>query len=289
MAIVSKVCIVGARGMLGRELVRVCQELSALQPIECHPIDLEEVDITDADRVVDVIGRLRPDLLINAAGYTDVDGCESHQALAAAANAEGPGSLAYACHINHCKFIHVSSDYVFDGKKTDPYLPDDPIGPLNVYGQSKADGETLVRQSQCRHVIVRSSWLFASHGNNFIKTMLSLFHQREEVSVVTDQVGCPTYAGDLAEALFAIAASDFEGTCHFCNAGHCSWYDYAVEIARQVRSHVRVLPITSTQLNRSAIRPAYSVLSTKTFTQLTGIIPRPWQNALAECLEERGI
>jgi len=288
MATTEKVCIVGAYGMLGRELVEACQQAPGRQSIECLPLDLEEIDITDARRVADVIAQLRPNLVINAAGYTDVDGCDSHQALAAAANANGPAYLAHACRAHRCRLIHVSSDYVFDGRKSEAYLPDDPVHPLNVYGRSKADGERLVREAQCSYVIVRSSWLFGRYGKNFVKTMLALFQERDELSVVTDQVGCPTYARDLALALLAVGQSDFVGTCQFCNAGACSWHEFAVEIARQAGVRVKVLPITSEQLNRPAKRPAYSVLSTKSFTKHTGMTPRPWQEALAQCLQELG-
>jgi len=274
--------------MLGRELVKACRRLAARQPIECCELDQEEIDIADPGRVCDVVGQLRPRLLINAAGYTDVDGCESHPELAQAVNADGPANLARACRANRCRLVHVSSDYVFDGRKSEPYLPHDPVNPLSVYGRTKADGERLVRDILPDHVIVRSSWLFGYHGRNFVKAILKTAGGSDQVLVVTDQVGCPTYAGDLAEALVVLGRSNRRGTYHFCNAGSCSWNEFAAEIVRQAGVGIRVLPTTTAELNRPAVRPAYSILGTEGFVRHTGIVPRPWPEALARCLEELG-
>jgi dTDP-4-dehydrorhamnose reductase len=231
-----------------------------------------------------MIGELRPSLVINAAAYTDVDGCETHESDALAVNATGPANLAEACGQCGARLVHVSTDYVFDGIKGTPNLPDDPIAPQSAYGRTKADGERRVRELlPDGHVIVRTSWLFGMHGKNFVKTILKLAAERPELRVVTDQVGCPTYAPDLAAALLICGLSATTGTFHFCNAGACSWNEFAAEIVRLTGAPCRVLPRTTAELNRPAKRPAWSVMSTESFTDATGVEPRPWPQALSEC------
>lgn len=279
----DRICIVGAAGMLGRELVAACAR-AGLDDV--HALDLPEIDITDAAATAGVIGGLRPALVINAAAFTNVDGCETQQDLAMAVNGRGPGNLAAACRACEARLVHVSSDYVFDGCKREPYLPDDPVNPMSVYGRSKAEGDRFVRETLPDHAIVRSSWLFAAGGSNFVKTILRLSRERDELRVVNDQVGRPTFARDLAEALLRLGRSRRTGTYHFCNAGACSWQEFAAEIVRQSGSRVPVRPMTTAELNRPAPRPAYSVLSTDSFTADTGLSPRPWPEALAECLAQ---
>ncbi len=276
------VWIVGAAGMLGRELVPLCRE--RLPEAEVSALDLPEFDITDAEAVEAALRRTRPQLVINAAAYTDVDGCESHELEARAVNASGPANLARACRAHGARLVHVSTDFVFDGRKRSPYEPDDPVHPLSAYGRTKAEGEELVRAVLPDHVIVRTSWLFGPHGRNFVKTILRLSAERDELQVVDDQVGCPTYAPDLAAALLALALGGHTGTVHFCNDGACSWHGFASEIVRLAGHTARVRPITSAQLSRPAVRPAYSVLSTQSFRQAAGIAPRPWQEALELCV-----
>lgn len=278
----STICIVGAKGQLGFELLR---GLSA-HPAAVHGLDVDQVDITRPDSIAATMQRLRPTLLINAAAYTDVDGCQGKPELAYAVNGTGPGLLAAACREHGCRLLHVSTDYVFDGTKTTPYLPDDPVNPQSVYGKSKAEGEQRIRESLADHVIVRTSWLFGVHGHNFVKTILRLAGQRDFLAVVTDQVGRPTGARDLAAALLALAGTPFCGTCHFANAGTCTWNRFAAEIVRLAGLTTPVRPMTTAELNRPAPRPAWSVLDTTSFTEKTGIQPRPWQVALAECVAE---
>lgn len=282
----ERILIVGGKGMLGRELSAVARARGERRGAEVYDFDVEEIDITAADRVMRTLADLRPRLVINAAAYTDVDGCESHEEAATAVNADGPGNLAAACRAVGGRLIHVSTDYVFNGSKSSPWLPDDPIAPLNAYGRSKARGDDRIRETLADHAIVRTSWLFGFHGKNFVKTILKLSGEREELRVVTDQVGRPTYARDLADALLAIGRTAARGTFHFCNAGACSWNDFATEIVQLAGSKARVLPTTSAEFVRPAARPAYSVLSTESFTEATGITPRPWQQALSECVAE---
>jgi dTDP-4-dehydrorhamnose reductase len=180
----------------------------------------------------------------------------------------------------------VSTDYVFDGTKGEPYLPDDSIQPQSAYGLSKAEGDRLIRENLSDHVIVRTSWLYAAHGTNFVLTMLRLAGERSELRVVDDQVGCPTYARDLAAVLLRLGLGKWTGTYHFCNAGVSSWNVFAKEILKLAGSSVPVLPMSTRDLNRPARRPACSVLSTRELTIATGLRPRAWREALAECMGE---
>ncbi|MBP7937411.1 MAG: dTDP-4-dehydrorhamnose reductase [Phycisphaerae bacterium] len=292
--------------MLGQELMRAASRGSdqrsvvsgrheeGIRSAECRVVglDIEEIDITEPASVDAVMDELRPRLVINAAAYTDVDGCESNRAMAMAVNAEGPANLARACQRLGARLVHVSTDYVFDGCKDSPYLPEDPVDPQSVYGRSKAEGERGIREILTDYAIVRTSWLFAAGGKNFVKTILKLAGERDELRVVTDQVGRPTYAADLAQALVQIGERPAIGsqrgvgarTGHFCNAGACSWFEFAAEIVRLSGKRCRVLPTTTADFPRPARRPAYSVLSTDSLEQEFGIRPRDWREALAECL-----
>lgn len=284
MAVAESLCIIGAKGMLGRELVRLCSEGPLAIFAKMHALDIEEIDISAPTSVSAVFGRLCPRVVINAAAYTDVDGCESHEDRAMSVNAEGPANLARACRESGARLVHVSTDYVFDGSKMSPWLPDDPVRPINVYGRSKAAGDENVRRLLPNHAIVRTSWLFGVHGKNFVRTILQLSMNREEVTVVTDQIGRPTFAADLAEALLRMAAADCTGTYHFANAGVCSWNELACEIVRLSGRRCRVLPMLASQLERPAARPAYSVLDTGRIERDLGIRPRHWKEALADCM-----
>jgi len=288
MAVGEAICIVGAKGMLGQELVKACRDAALGQAALVHAIDREEIDIADARSTRDVIERLRPALAFNAAAYTDVDGCETNGGLAEAVNAAGPAHLAKVCRDIACRLVHVSTDYVFDGDKRTPYMPEDAVNPRSVYGKTKAEGERRVREILPDHVVVRTSWLFGVHGQNFVKTILRMARQRDTLKIVDDQVGCPTYARDLAAALVALGHSPVTGTYHFCNAGACSWNEFAKEIVRLAGLQARVISTNTAALGRPARRPAYSVLSTDKIARDAGILPRPWKEALAECMKELG-
>lgn len=280
----ERICIVGAGGMLGTELVRLCGEFEP--PVRFHALRAADMDITDGEAVGDVLTMLRPTLVLNAAAYTNVDGCESASETAMRVNGDGPGHLARACKSVGCRLVHVSSDYVFDGRKGTPYLPDDPVCPASAYGRSKAEGDRQIREILENHIIVRTSWLYAAHGSNFVRTMLRLAGERDELRVVDDQFGSPTFARDLAEALLLLGRTAPAGTHHFCNTGICSWNGFAAEIMRQAGITIPVKPMSSTELNRPAQRPAYSVLDTGRLTAQTGLKPRAWRDALRDCLLE---
>jgi dTDP-4-dehydrorhamnose reductase len=276
----QSICIIGAKGMLGQELVRACPNAGAY--------DLPELDITNSDHVNTILSDVAPEIVINVAAYTDVDGCETETELAHAVNAEGVANLATACRVIGTRMLHVSTDYVFDGTSDRPYRPEDPVHPINEYGRSKAAGEARLREILPDHAIVRTSWLFGTFGQNFVKTILKLASERDVIRVVTDQIGAPTHARDLAKTLLTLAVTSHIGTYHFRNAGQCSWYEFAGEIVRLAGLKMRVEPTTSQEFVRPAARPAYSILDITTLTEVVGAAPRKWQDALAECLAEIG-
>ncbi|MBT7718904.1 MAG: dTDP-4-dehydrorhamnose reductase [Halieaceae bacterium] len=259
---IQKVLITGAAGQLGRELLR-----SVPEGVECIAATREILDIADAAQVRAFVRRERPGLIINAAAYTAVDKAESEQELAAAINVNGAANLATACAENGSRLIHVSTDFVFDGTSSTPYLPDAPTSPLGEYGRSKLAGEQAVVAGLPSALIMRTAWVYSAFGGNFVKTMLRLMAEREELSVVADQVGTPTWARGLADALWLAAdQSDLQGLYHWTDAGVCSWYDFAVAIAEEaleiglLQRMPRIHPIPGSAYPTPAARPAFSVL-----------------------------
>jgi dTDP-4-dehydrorhamnose reductase len=250
--------------------------------------------VTDRDAVRAAVASTEPDLVLNAAAYTQVDAAESEADLAARVNAEGPAWLAEACAADGVPLIQISTDYVFDGRSRRPYRPEDSTNPLSVYGRTKWEGEQAVRERLPQHLIVRTSWVYAPHGRNFFRTMTRLAREQATLRVVADQRGCPTLAADLARALVGAAAGAMErpdrwGTYHFCNAGETTWHGFASAIVAGLASQPEVvarsvLPITTSDHPRPAVRPAYSVLDTTSWTAAFGLPPRPWQEALADAL-----
>jgi len=286
---IKSILVVGAKGMLGCEVVAALYDdpwKTKIASYQVHAFDLEEIDITKIASVKNCFDASQPQLVINCAAYTDVDGCETDRAIAFAVNGDGPGNLALACRERNAKLVHISTDFVFDGKKDTPYLPEDPTGPLSVYGESKLAGEIAVRQNLDNHIIIRISWLFGKHGKNFVATIRRLARERESLEVVNDQVGSPTYAADLAQAILYLVEVDAVGTFHFCNEGTCSWYDFACAIVRQSNLPAAVRPVGSDKFPRPARRPAWSVLDTAKYRQTTGLSIRPWQDALADYLRD---
>src|SRR4051812_4383182 len=254
--------------MLGREVVRAASEhdVVALTHAELDVTDREAVAAAAEDRVV-----------INCAGFTDVDGAEADEEAATSLNGAAPGHLAAAARA----IVHPSTDYVFDGTKGTPYVESDPIGPRSAYGRSKLAGERAVAAANPRHLIVRTSWLFGPGGRNFVDTMLGLAGEHGELKVVADQVGCPTYAGHLARALVELAEREAYGIHHVAGAGACSWFEFAAEIFRRTEVGVRLVPCTTEEYPRPAPRPAYSVLG----SERTDAIRLPdWQEGLAAYL-----
>ncbi len=281
------VLILGARGMLGSELVRQTRVRLERGGGRTVAWDLDELDIRDPARVRTRLGAMRPRIVINAAAYTNVDGCETNVDEAMAVNAAAPGHLGDACRAGDALLVQFSTDFVFDGRATEPYAVDAPTHPLSVYGRSKWEGEQGVRASRCRHLILRTSWLFGAGGHNFVEAILARAEAGEPLRVVTDQVGRPTHTVDLAMAVIRLLDASADGTHHFANAGQCSWHEFAREIVRQAGFTCEVATLTSAELNRPAARPAYSVLDTSGYTALTGHRPAPWQEALGRYLASR--
>ncbi|MDH4099973.1 MAG: dTDP-4-dehydrorhamnose reductase [Nitrospirota bacterium] len=276
----EKVLVTGVGGMLGFQMMNIMTER-----FNVIGVGHSEMDITNPALVKKVIEKIKPDTVINCAAYTKVDDCETRHGEAFSVNAEGPRILAEACRDNEARLVHVSTDYIFDGRKSDAYIEGDYPNPLNIYGRSKLEGEQNVRRGLEDHLIVRTSWLYGENGANFVNTILRLASERNELRVVNDQLGSPTYTKDLAIAIRALLEYGTTGTYHFANSGICSWYDFACEILR-LRGIVKsVIPITTEEFPRPAKRPARSVLATGKLAALTGSAPRPWQEALKQFLE----
>jgi dTDP-4-dehydrorhamnose reductase len=292
--------VTGAGGMLGRDVVRA----AARGGHGVTGLARAELDVCDAAAVAAALGRLRPDVVVNCAAWTDVDGAEAAEEAALAVNATAAGLLARGCTAIGARMIHVSTDYVFDGRADRPYLESDQVGPRSAYGRTKLAGEREVIAAGDGHAVVRSSWLFGAGGRNFAATMLRLAGDgREEVSVVTDQVGAPTFTGHLADALIELAGrlagerasaaaagavhspGGAGGVHHVAGSGRCSWHEFAVEIFAQAGVSCGVLEATSAELARPAPRPPWSVLGSERADAL--ILPG-WRDGLAAYLAETG-
>jgi dTDP-4-dehydrorhamnose reductase len=267
--------------MLGRAVAGSATRLGH----DVHAATRAQLDVTDVDAVRRALLEQRPDAVVNCAAYTDVDGAEKDRRTADAVNRLAAGYVAAAAAEAGAAIVHVSTDYVFDGSKREPWLESDPTGPLGVYGETKLAGEQAVAQANPAHAIVRTAWLYGAGGRNFVDTMLALGAQREEVSVVTDQVGCPTWTGQLADALVELTERPLRtGVHHIAAAESCSWNELAREIFDRARIDCRVLPATSEQFPRPAKRPAYSVLGTERADPLE---LAPWRQGLGEYLATR--
>jgi dTDP-4-dehydrorhamnose reductase len=257
----------------------------------------EALDLAQAERARLRVAERRPLIVINAAAYTAVDTAERERDQAFAVNRDGPAALAEACAEIAASLIQLSTDYVFDGTKHGAYEEDDPVHPLSVYGESKAAGEAAIRERLDRHVIIRTAWVYCPIGRNFVRTMLRLGAERDQLGVVDDQQGSPTSAAEVARALIVVATAlaegrnDAFGTYHFCGAGATSWYGFARAIfagaqKRGMRVPGTVVPITTAQYPTPAKRPMNSVLNSEKIARAFGVAARPWQDALADCLDE---
>jgi dTDP-4-dehydrorhamnose reductase len=266
--------------MLGQDVVRAARNVNH-EPI---PLGHDELDIRDREAVERAVIENNPGAVINCAAWTDVDGAESHFDEAVEANGTGAGIVAAAAASLHVPVVHPSSDYVFDGSNQDGYVESDETGPLSAYGKSKLAGEEETAAANPRHFIVRASWLFGVNGRNFVDTMLGLADTQDEVVVVRDQIGCPTYTGHLAEGLVQLLDGEEYGIHHMAGGGRCSWYEFAVEIFSQAGVDCRVLSATSDMLDRPAPRPAFSVLVTEREHPI--LLPE-WQEGLRDYLAER--
>ena len=256
-----KILLTGADGQLGRCIQDRAGEHQLI------PLNRQALDITEEQAVLACIQQHRPDVLVNSAAYTNVDKAELEPELAFAVNRDGPANIAKACAQFDISLIHISTDYVFDGTKGSPYTPEDKPNPINVYGKSKLAGEEAIRRTWDKHLIIRTSWLFSEYGNNFVKTMLRLAKERDEIRVVDDQVGCPTYAGDLAEVVLALLDERCWGTCHVVGTPAVSWYSFANTIMKTLSAQKpplllpQFVPISTDEYPTAALRPLYSELA----------------------------
>ncbi len=281
------ILVTGANGQLGSELRR----LGAVSPNRYLFTDVGELDITDREAVRRIVEREKIEIIINCAAYTNVERAEEDEPTARLINSSAVENLALAAREHDALMIHISTDYVFGGAGNTPRTEQTPTDPLGAYGRTKLEGEQRLLAAGCRHLIFRTAWLYSEYGNNFLKTMLRLTAEKERVNVVFDQVGSPTYAGDLALVIFGIIESEKyignEGIYHFSNEGVCSWYDFAVEIARAA-GHDRcdIRPCRSSEFPSKVTRPAYSVLDkTKIKTVFNVEIPH-WRDSMLYCLKK---
>lgn len=274
--------------MLGRDLVeelRSSWEVGPQPQWEVVPWDLEEIDIRDERQTIEAVEKVRPEVVVNVAAYTDVDGCEAEQEKAFAVNAEGMKHLALAARGSRAKVVYLSTDYVFDGSKTEPYLETDPPRPLNVYGLSKLQGERYVQALAEDGLIIRTQWLYGRYGKNFVSSVLHQAEEKRVLSIVDDQIGSPTYTVDLSKAISALIRQGATGIFHVTNRGICSWYAFGEAVLKwSGRSDVRVVPMTSRELCRPARRPLYSALSGERLMREAGMSLRPWPEALRDYL-----
>lgn len=276
-----KVLVTGVKGQLGYDVVNELEKRGHM----AVGTDVEEMDITDAGKVETVLKKEKPDAVIHCAAYTAVDAAEDNEDLCRKINAEGTENIAKACQDLNCKMLYVSTDYVFDGEGERPWEPDDEREPLNVYGITKYEGELAVEKYVEKFFIVRIAWVFGKNGKNFIKTMLNLGKTHDEVKVVDDQIGSPTYTFDLARLLVDMIETDKYGRYHATNEGLCSWYDFAKEIFKQAGMNVKVSPVTSEEFAAKAKRPHNSRMSKEKLSE-NGFERLPkWQDALARYLE----
>jgi dTDP-4-dehydrorhamnose reductase len=275
-----RVTVLGASGLLGQALMR------QWKGDEVIGLSSRDVDIRDAQRLQKKLNETRPEWIVLAAAYTDVDGCESNQELAFSVNRDGAVSVAQAAQKAGARLLFLSTDYVFDGRKTTPYETDDSRNPQSVYGRTKAEAEVRLLALVPDCCIVRTSWLFGTGGKCFPDTILKLAASRPTLDVVNDQHGCPTYVVDLASAIVQLCRKQAHGIVHATNTGECSWFEFACEIVNRSGLKTEVRPVSSQQMRRPALRPAYSVLSAKSLRQL-GISMPTWHDALQRYLEER--
>lgn len=272
-----KILITGSNGMLGHDLQDALKEK--------HELILttsKSLDITDKNHTIEFICDAKPDIVINSAAYTDVDGCEENESLAYAVNGEGVRNLALACSRLDCPLVHISTDYIFNGKKDSPLVEDDEIGPISVYGKSKLKGEEAILEILDKYFIVRTAWLYGTNGKNFPRTMLKLAENHSEITVVYDEVGTPTYTPDLAKAISELIETDFYGIYHITNSGSCSWCEFARYIFDVADVDVKVIPVTASEFARPAPRPSYSVLNNRNWIK-NGFKPlRNYKEAIKE-------
>jgi dTDP-4-dehydrorhamnose reductase len=283
-----KTLVMGCNGQLGHSLAD-----TASVNVNLIGLDLPELDITDASAVLEICRETRPDVIVNAAAYTAVDQAESESALATSVNVEGPRNIAIASREVGARLIHISTDFVFDGQSSAPYKADAVTNPLSVYGQTKRDGELAVlEETSGTAVVIRTSWLYSKTGSNFVKTMLRLMGERDELGIVADQFGSPTWADSLAEALWAfVDAPEHSGIFHWTDSGETSWQEFAVAIQQEALAlgllgkAIPIHAIKTEDYPTAATRPAYSVLDCSSTIQAINIQPAEWRTNLRRMLK----
>jgi len=287
-----KVLVTGCNGQAGRELCKKSTE----RGLEIISLDLPDFDITDMKAVDEIISQSSVFAVINAAAYTAVDKAESEPDIAFNVNQKGPANLATSCRKQGIPLIHISTDYVFDGSKTDAYIETDPVSPVGVYGKSKAAGEGEVRNILADHIILRTAWLCSEHGNNFVKTMVRLGQERDEIGVVADQYGCPTFAFDIAEAILDIVSQITKkndipwGTYHYCGKGVTTWYEFAKKTLEQAGEYTslkvkNIVPLTTKEYPTPAKRPVNSALDCTRIQNSFNVFPKQWQDSLSDLVQ----
>ena len=280
------ILVIGANGQLGNEM----RLLGATSKNNYIFTDVTELNITDKAAISAMVKEHRIQVIINCAAYTNVDKAEDDEATADLLNHTAARYLAEAAKEVDAVLIHVSTDYVFHGDKNVPYTEDEPTSPLGVYGRTKLAGEQAIQQSGCRYLIFRTAWLYSSFGNNFVKTMRRLTSERDTLNVVFDQVGSPTFAGDLARAIFEVVEKEAyvgtEGIYHYSNEGVCSWYDFAVEISNLSHTRCDIRPCHSDEFPSKVTRPSYSVLDKTKLKKTFGIVVPHWKESLVKCIEQ---
>lgn len=279
----KNVVITGSKGQLGSSI----HALEAVHPaLRFIYADIEQLDLTDKNAVIAFLKANKTDYVLNCAAYTAVDKAEDEPELCDLVNHIGAGNVGEAAALIQAKVIHISTDYVFDGTGYRPYVETDKPCPTSVYGESKRKGEEAIRKACPESIIIRTSWLYSEYGNNFVKTMLRLGRERDELSIIYDQTGTPTYAGDLASAMLAIVeAQEFvSGVYHYSNEGVCSWYDFALKTLQVAGIECRIHPIESKEYPTKATRPHYSVLNKSKIKSTYGLVIPHWEASLKNML-----
>tara|TARA_R110000744_G_scaffold228073_1_gene346061 strand:+ start:255 stop:1115 length:861 start_codon:yes stop_codon:yes gene_type:complete len=278
------ILVTGSNGQLGMSIQEIKGQFT--ENIVFHFTDANELDISNEKAVRNFFKNKNYDYCINCAAYTAVDNAEDNKDLAYAINADGSKYLAKVCDEYNCIFIHVSTDFVFDGTKEEPYTTLDQPRPLNIYGASKLEGERLIQKVTKKYFIIRTSWVYSEFGNNFVKTMIKLGKEKDRLDVVSDQIGSPTYARDLAHFLLKIILDKNHkyGIYHFSNEGVLSWYDFAQAIIKLSNSETKVFPVSSSDYKTKAERPKFSVMNKDETITVFNIELEPWQNSLKTCV-----
>ena len=285
----ANILVTGSNGQLGNEI----RELAKQSAFEFSFTDVAELDITDINAIDSLFRKNSFDYVINCAAYTNVNKAEEEEQLAHKINALAPENIAKICKTFHCKFIHVSTDYVLEGTHYQPYVETDKVCPQTAYGRTKLEGEQLIQKICDEFIIIRTAWLYSTFGNNFVKTMIKLGTERDEINVVFDQIGSPTNAADLAKAILTIISqvenktkSFVPGIYHFTNEGVCSWYDFTKEIHTLAHIKCSVLPIDTKDFPSPAKRPFYSVLNKKKIKDTYNVAVPYWKDSLALCIKK---